>query len=359
MSLHPLEKKFLEVFSAERRGSWPIVIALSGGPDSVALFHLVRRTHPTNAGPLVVVHVNHQLRDDESEEDARFCAQLARQAGVAFRLFVRPVREENTPGLGIEAAARRLRYQALREAAEDAGARYVLTGHTANDQAETILYRVFRGTGLRGLCGIPRSRPFGPGALFRPLLGIFREELLHYLHDHNWGYRCDRTNESTDFARNCIRHVIFPEAVRGVHPAAVEGVLRVGLNAQDAWAFLECVVNEAITDSLVSQSPTEVVIRRDAVAGRHPFVVQQMVLELWRRQQWPLRKLTRAHLLQLTEFMRGASPPPCRHFPGAVEIRFSEKHVILTRPAERQSPPIPSDPRDDEEFGGADLGIDT
>ncbi|MEJ5340767.1 MAG: tRNA lysidine(34) synthetase TilS [Thermogutta sp.] len=354
MSLHPLEKKFLEAFPAERRASWPIVIAVSGGSDSVALFHLVRRTHPSTAGPLVLVHVNHQLRGAESEEDARFCEELARETGVAFRLFVCPVKAEDTPGLGLEAAARRSRYHALREAAEDVGARYVLTGHTANDQAETILYRVFRGTGLRGLCGIPRSRPFGPAALVRPLLGIHREELLQYLRDHNWNYRSDRTNESTDFARNCIRHVILPEAVRGVHPAAVKGVLRVGLNAQEAWAFLETAVNDAISACLVSQSPTEVVIRRDTLTCRHPFLVQQMVLELWRQQRWPLRKLTRQHLVQLADLVRQGSPTSCQHFPGGVEIHVSGNHLILTRPAGHQTPANQLDDGEDDVFGDVD-----
>ncbi|MGB9687392.1 tRNA lysidine(34) synthetase TilS [Thermogutta sp.] len=331
MSLHSLEKKFLDAFPVDRRNNWPIVVAVSGGPDSVALFHLVRRTQPPTCGPVVLAHVNHQLRGPESEEDAQFCEELARQAGVAFRLFVRPIRPEATSGLGLEAAARHLRYQALKEAAEDVGARYVLTGHTANDQVETILYRVFRGAGLRGLCGIPRSRAFGPGVLLRPLLGIYREELIQYLREHNWNYRSDRTNESTDFARNCIRHVILPEAVRGVHPAAMQGVLRVGLNAQDAWAFLEAVVNEALTCSLVSQSPIEVVLRRDAIRYRHPFLVRQMILELWRQQQWPLRKLTRDHLLELTDLIREGTAPSCRHFPGGIEARLTGDRIVLCR----------------------------
>lgn len=331
MTYHPLERRFLTTFPPEERGHHTCVIAVSGGSDSVALLHLVVRTHPRDGGRLVVAHVNHQLRGQESEEDAAFCARLAESLGLKFHLLVRTMGRRDLAHAGLEAAARRQRYAALLQIAEEEGARYVLTGHTADDQAETVLFRVFRGAGLRGLAGIPRCRVFGPASLLRPLLEFRRAELQRYLTDLGIPYRSDRTNESLDFSRNCLRHVILPAAIQQVHPGAFEGLLKVAANAREAWAFLHESVCHLLESCTVKQTADEVVLRRTTLAAAHPFLIREVLLEIWRRQGWPLRKMTRNRLEWLRTRLADPTASLRCHAPGGIQVVMDATSVTLRR----------------------------
>lgn len=336
MTYHPLERRFLSAFPPEERVRNSCVVAVSGGSDSVALLHLVVRTHPQKGGRVIVAHVNHQLRGQDSDEDAAFCAQLAASLGLKFHLLARPVGRKDLSHSGLEAAARRLRYAALLQVAEEEGARYVLTGHTADDQAETVLFRVFRGAGLRGLAGIPRCRVFGPASLLRPLLPFRRAELRAYLMELGIPFRTDRTNESLDFSRNCLRHVILPTAIQQVHPGAFEGVLKVAATAREAWAFIrECAVN-TLERCILNRTPDEVVLTRKQLAATHPLLVHEMLLELWRQQGWPLRKMTRRHLEWLRTKLRDPGRSLRCHAPGGIEV------IVDTATAQFRRVPPPS-----------------
>lgn len=324
-----LEERFLASFPLHGWAGCRTLVAVSGGPDSVALLHLLLRC----GGPreqIVVGHVNHRLRGHDSELDAEFVAELCHRLGV--KLVMRAVDPPSGGGDGLEEAARRLRYGCLREFAEQEGTRFVLTAHTADDQAETILYRLFRGTGLHGLRGIPRSRPFGPAALVRPLLNFRRRELLDYLHELGETYREDRTNDSLTFARNRVRHLVIPAALQ-VHPAAIDGVLKLGEVAQETWGFIQRQVELAIDACVKSRAKNLVVIDRGKLARLDPFLIQGLLVELWRSQQWPMRDLSRKHILAMCRFVTSSPSKPgsdtAIHLPGHVECRVDEENVIL------------------------------
>ena len=189
--------------------SWPpaqwqdvtIVAAVSGGADSVALLRSLLGLSPGGPARLVVAHINHGLRGSESEGDERFVADLCAKLGVpcAVRRIPAAVFRE-TGGRGIESVARHARYECLQSIAAEWGGRYVATGHTADDQAETILHRILRGTGIRGLEGIPRVRSLSPGiALSRPLLRFRRQEILAFLAALGQPFREDSTNRDPRF----------------------------------------------------------------------------------------------------------------------------------------------------------------
>ncbi len=324
-----LEERFLAAFPLHGWAGCRALVAVSGGPDSVALLHLLVRT----GGPreqIVVGHVNHKLRGEDSELDAHFVAELCDKLGV--KLVMRAAEPPGGSKDGLEEAARRLRYACLREVAEEEGARFVLTAHTADDQAETILYRLFRGTGLHGLRGIPRSRPFGPAALVRPLLSFKRQELLQYLHELGESYRQDRTNDSLAFARNRVRHLVIPAALR-VHPAAIEGVLKLGEMAQETCSFIQRQIELAIDTCVQSRTKNLVVIDRDKLLRLDPFLIQGLFLELWRSQQWPMRDLTRRHIFAMRRFVTSSPSEKIAHatihLPGQIECRVDEDHIVL------------------------------
>ncbi len=217
-----------------------VLAAVSGGPDSVALLHFLATERARSGQPeaLAVGHVNHGLRGAASDKDAASVRGLAERLGLPHfevklpegALRVTGTSATRTAGvpdaLAPEAEARRLRYAALRELALGARARLVAVAHTADDQAETVLFRMARGAGLRGLAGMaPRARVEG-AHLIRPFLDVTREQVLAYLARHGITYREDESNASLGAARNFLRHEVLPRLRDRVNPAVREALLR-------------------------------------------------------------------------------------------------------------------------------------
>jgi tRNA(Ile)-lysidine synthase len=324
-----LEHRFQESFPPHSWAGCRVIVAVSGGPDSVALLHLLVRSGGRRE-QLVAGHVNHNLRGVDSDLDATFVADLCDKLGV--KACIRVAHQLTEKDNGLEEAARRFRYAALRELAEREGARFVLTAHTADDQAETILYRLFRGTGLRGLGGIPRSRPFGPAALVRPLLGFTRQELVRYLETIGATYRRDATNDSLAFARNRVRHLVIPAALQ-VHPAALDGVLRLGEVARETHDFIRRQVEAILDRCVIGRNKASVLLDRQKLGGIDPLLLQEALIEIWRIQRWPMRNLTRHHILNLRDLIVRGVPQGGTHvsvhLPGQIEFEMDEHQISL------------------------------
>jgi tRNA(Ile)-lysidine synthase len=183
-----------------------ICVAVSGGADSVALFHLLALLQQRlSIKKLGIAHVNHCLRGRESDGDARFVEAIAKKAGVAFHL-TRLCRRK-IPARGIEAWARDRRYAFFASVMKQHGYDFMATAHTADDQAETVLLRLLRGSGIRGLTGIA---PVRDDRIIRPLLTIQKKTLATWLTNHTFGFREDSSNRNTEFTRNWIRCRFIP-----------------------------------------------------------------------------------------------------------------------------------------------------
>lgn len=192
-----------------RRGDRALA-GVSGGPDSVALLHLLVGLREELRFWLGVVHVDHQLRE-ESAEDAAFVEEVGRRLKVPVTVIRRDVCAEVAKRkVSLEEGARQIRYEAFQDAAHACTANRVALAHTADDQAETVLMRLLRGSGLTGLCAIPMTRPLGDVMVIRPLLGIWRKDLLGYLARHRLAFRQDATNADPRFVRNRIRRDLLP-----------------------------------------------------------------------------------------------------------------------------------------------------
>lgn len=208
----------------------PLVVALSGGADSVALLLL---TPP----PVTAVHIHHGIRGAEADRDAAFCAELCRRRGIPFVLLRAdvPARARAT-GEGLETAARAERYRLLEEYAAGCGAAAVLTAHHADDQLETLLLHLLRGSGLRGMCGIPAVRWEGNTLLVRPMLKIPKEEILAFLTACGESFVTDSTNAERGCLRNRLRLDVIP-ALKELAPDAAEKAAAAArrLRADEAW----------------------------------------------------------------------------------------------------------------------------
>ncbi len=208
-----------------------VVVALSGGLDSCVLLHLLRFSLPDLGLSVMAAHFDHRMRRD-SGADARWVRGLAGAWRVPLMIGEadRPVRNETE--------ARRLRYTFLEQVRAEEEASLVLTAHHAEDQIETVLFRVLRGTGVRGLAGIPARRE--PGVA-RPLLREPREELAAYARRHRIPSRLDPTNEDLGYARNRIRGELLPR-ITEIHPGARESLLRLSRNARRTSRALDALL---------------------------------------------------------------------------------------------------------------------
>ncbi len=225
--------------SGQRR----LVVAVSGGQDSVCLLHILAKLQETLNVKLHVAHLNHQLRGAESEADAQYVSHLAHQLGIPATIEQRDVKAyQARQRTSLEEAAREVRYTFLSEVAKSTGANCVAVGHTTDDHIETILMHLIRGSGTRGLRGLqPSSRWQSSGSGFtviRPLLQVSRQETAAYCQNHQLIPRIDASNLSLSPLRNRIRHQLMP-LLQSYNPRVAEALLRTARIAGDDLAFLD------------------------------------------------------------------------------------------------------------------------
>ena len=243
-------KKFLraiEEFDLPRNGR--VVVAVSGGADSVALLWLFRSFW---SGETIAAHVEHGLRGEDSRKDAEFVSKLASDWGiecVAGHIDVPALAEK---GESMEMAARRLRYRFFEDVCKKYSACGVALGHNRNDTAETVLLNIFRGTGVRGLVGIPRRR----GIYFRPLLGFSRDSLRSMLVRNGIEWREDATNDENYYLRNRLMNVIIPLIESSMNSQAVEHLASLS-EEMSLWREKEEQIGKALLDSLCREKGGE------------------------------------------------------------------------------------------------------
>lgn len=217
-----------------------VMAAVSGGPDSVALLHALLKIRAALRLSLRIVHLDHGLRPD-SAEDAGFVRALGARWRVPTTIERREVSATCArEGWSLEDGARRIRYQVLLETARRYSADVVATAHTADDQAETVLMRLIRGAGLRGLGGIPITRPLAQDIwVVRPLLESWRVDVLAHLKRAGLAYREDPTNADPRFVRNRIRHELLPLLERGYNPHLKPLLVQLAQQSRWDYAYLE------------------------------------------------------------------------------------------------------------------------
>ncbi|MFC2031887.1 tRNA lysidine(34) synthetase TilS [Chloroflexota bacterium] len=245
MDQEPLEKRVLH-FSQENglvASQSHLLVAVSGGPDSVCLLHILVKLREELGISLHVAHLNHQLRGAESEADAQYVFDLAHRLGIAVTIEERDVKAYKArQHLSLEEAAREVRYTFLAEVAVSISADRVAVGHTVDDHIETILMHLIRGTGTRGLRGLqPVTMWQSSGervTVVRPLLQISREETASYCQNHQLMPRTDTSNLSLLPLRNRIRHQLIP-LLQSYNPQVTQSLLRTAGIVADDIAFMD------------------------------------------------------------------------------------------------------------------------
>ena len=213
-----------------------VIVALSGGADSVCLLVVLNEMKKEFDLILKAVHVHHGLRGEEADRDRDYSEEISKKLGVEFTcVHVDAASYAKEHGMSVEEAGRHLRYRIFEEERKQFEGTKIAVAHHGDDQAETILYHLFRGTGLKGLGGIRPVR----GNIVRPLLCIGREEILAYLSEKGISYCEDSTNNGTEYARNRIRKVILPQIKEQLNKKAGTNIIHAGEMAAKADAYLE------------------------------------------------------------------------------------------------------------------------
>ena len=272
------------LFSAADR--W--LLAVSGGADSMAMLHgLILLQRETDwAGPEYyhIAHLNHQLRGADSDADAEFVRAEAEKLGLDYTIgSVKVAEAAKETGESLESAARTERYQFLAQTAIQNHCTKIVLAHNADDQAETILHRILRGTGIRGLAGIPVKRKleaYGPAdqplILIRPLLAIPRKEIEEFVQSENITCRIDISNYSLDHTRNRLRHALLPQLADQYNPQVIQALNRLGQTAGWMSELLHADVQAVLAK--LTTSRTENSIRLDLAGLQTKTVMQQTEL---------------------------------------------------------------------------------
>lgn len=305
-----------------------VLVALSGGPDSTALLAVMASVAEAYDVRVYAAHLNHQLRAD-ARRDQEWAQALAAQFGVrcvvgtAGRLAGRS---------NLEARARRHRYRFLAAAAAQCGCTKIATGHTLDDQAETVIMRLLRGTGADGLAGIP---PVREGRIIRPLIECGRAEVLAFLQEQGLFFCEDSTNQDRRFLRNRIRHDVLPllNAIQaGVtrHMVSTAAVVA----AEGAW------LDEVIAARLAAASGDDGNLAVDTVVGTPPALRGRLVRAWLRRQRRSLRAVSAAHVYAIIELALGKHPNAEVRLPAGQSVARS--YGVLRFGA--CAAPLPSEP---------------
>ena len=293
-------------------------VAVSGGADSVALLYVLFELAPRWALRLKVLHLNHLLRGEESAEDARFVAELA--AGLGLECVFREAdvaRQASVTGDNLEQAGRRARHAFFTELLRDGAVDRVALGHTRSDQAETVLFRLLRGSGTAGLAGI---HPVTREGLIRPLLDITRPEIEQYLRDRGIAWREDASNSDIRFDRNRIRHVLLPQLTREWNPMLPEVLARMAVVARDEELYWSGET-ERLASELLVWDRGALVGEVNRLRALHPAVLRRLVRRAIAAVKRDLRGIDAAHVERVLELIQAGDGDGRAQLPGVEAAR--------------------------------------
>ncbi len=326
-----IPEKLASDWPPERWRHTAAVVAVSGGADSVALLRgLAALAQQEPCGRLVVAHFHHGLRGKAADEDEQFVVALAGQLGLECRLGRGDAgRTAADDGDGVEAAARNQRYDFLRDEAEAIGARYVAVAHTADDQAETILHHIVRGTGLLGVRGMRRARALSPAVtLIRPLLGVRRDELRAYLDAIGQPYRHDETNDDLEFTRNRLRHELLPLLADQYNPQVIDALVRLGRLADEAQTAIDGEVEALAARTVTVDATGTVTINLRELRGRADYLVRCVLMSAWKQAGWPMQSMGCDEWTSMAELCAVGGK---RTLPGGVQAEARDAWLRLSR----------------------------
>jgi len=338
MATKPLPRLVRKVERWLRRreiGAGNMVVAVSGGPDSVALLRAMLSARPPRFdGKIIVAHLNHRLRGLESDADAAFVRELQKQLARTYAALEMHCEAVDVAALAhaehanLEGVARRLRYDWLAKVARETEARWIATGHTADDQAETVLHRLLRGTGLQGLRGIAGRWLVAPDLeIVRAMLAVKRAEVMEFLLREQQAYRVDSTNADLRYTRNRIRHQLLPHLARRYNAEIQVILCRLAEQAEEAYLHVASQAQALLADAELPRAGNLLVFDRPRLSAAPRRLLCEMFRLIWARESWPTGRMNFSAWERIADAAQGEATGV--DLPGGVHLHCKERVVQL------------------------------
>jgi len=253
-----------------------ILVAVSGGPDSVFLLHFLNKYKKKFKIELGAVHINHLLRGNDSERDELFCKTICDELSIPFYLLRKDIKSYSKKNkISLEVAGRKIRYEFFGKISSKNKYDRIATAHNVDDNAETVLLNLIKGTGVKGIAGIPVKR----NNIVRPILSLTKKEILEYLNENQFEYRVDESNLSNDFERNFLRNEVIPLIQKNINPAFSNSALNTSLNLQRLNLGLAEIVS-GLKSTVKVKFNRSVSIPVDFIRSENKFIVSYTIKEL-------------------------------------------------------------------------------
>ena len=317
-------------YSMLNKGS-AVLLSVSGGPDSIALLHLLRELSETYELRLVLAHLNHCLRGAEADEDAAFVTEQGKQLGlkvITEKTDVKKLAEEKR--LSIEEAGRKARYRFLEQAALQEKIKIVATGHTKDDLAETIIMRLLRGCGTIGLLGIPPVRKQNELTIIRPLIDLKRQDIMNYLDGRKIPYRIDTSNFDAKFLRNRIRNDLLPFLEKDFNPKMREVLINLSKILDSETAFLEQSLLP-IYQQIVEKRQLHYTLDISEFKGVHEALQRSILRRFIMDTKGNLLGITYNHIEDLMDLIFTKPSGRQIHLPDDITAVKEYEHILLSR----------------------------
>jgi tRNA(Ile)-lysidine synthase len=326
-----------------------LVVGASGGPDSTLLTHALKELSDRQnlAWKLHVAHFNHGLRGAEADADERFVAELAESLGLPFHAERANIRARSQQEKGsTEEIARRQRYEMLERVALASGSDLVAVAHHADDNAETILHRICRGTGLRGLAGIADDRPARLGSrvrVIRPLLALHRSAIEKLCGERGLQCRVDSSNISAEFTRNRIRNTVLPLLRAELNPNITDALLRLAEQARWVGDYLDEAGARSLEALQLAETPHHIVLDAPALLGKHKAIQAEVVRRAITLSAGGEQELGFAHVEAVLRLAADPASGKELHLPGRVVARKQyDRLEFLPLAPEEPTPELPT-----------------
>jgi tRNA(Ile)-lysidine synthase len=317
-------------------GASGVLVGVSGGADSVALLRGLKALAESQELRLVAAHLNHGMRAHAASQDAEWTAALCERLGIPI-----VVEAADVPALARgrrlndEEAARTVRYEFFKRAASEARCAHVAVAHTADDQVETVLHHLLRGTSLAGLRGMHASRLFAEGVtLVRPLLTIRRARIEAWLAEIGQDFRTDATNADQSRTRSRLRHSVLPALEREMGPQVRESILRLAEQASELQSTIEELAKSLLKKCLEDDGSEVVRLNTDVLADARRHLVREVFVELWKAKKWPRQAMGFDDWDRLARLVKDGGAVT---LPGDIAARRRGKLIVLCGRAFRNS----------------------
>lgn len=307
-----------------------VLVGLSGGPDSIVLLHALLELRHEFSLTIYIAHLDHGFRGEESSTDRKFCEDLAKDLRVDIvceKIDVPKIAKEK--GLSPEEAARFERYDFFKRMAAAKKITKVAIGHNRDDQAETVLMRVFRGSGMTGLGGIRPVKSMGNITVIRPLIEISRREIEKFLKDNDVKVRRDSSNDKTLFTRNRIRHDLMPYLEKNFNANIKEILANTAENLRTENEFLEKLAKRKFKSMSKKSDPSEIAIDIKKFKKQSTALRKRILRVALEELKGNLRRLTYQHWKEMEELIEKRPGNSIVDLPGGINVVKNKNKILI------------------------------